>query len=80
MPHKFGINSPYHALWVHLTESIFQTRSSTVYLWVIDTRNASKSACCPVTIQPAPTATNLYDIPDTDTDFSYGTVIAVTAE
>ncbi len=49
-----------------------QKEPGTVYLWVIDTGNAGASACCPVTIKPAPTTTTLYDIPDTDTNFSYG--------
>ena len=31
MPHKLGRNSLYYALWLHLTESIFQTRSGVLF-------------------------------------------------
>lgn len=43
-----------------------------VYLWAIDTGSANVSACCPVTVMAAPTATNLYAIPDTSSSFTYG--------
>lgn len=43
-----------------------------VYLWAVDTGSANVSACCPVTVVAAPTATNLYSMPDTSSSFTYG--------
>lgn len=43
-----------------------------VYLWVIDTGRVGESACIPVTVKAAPTATNIYAVPDTDSSFTYG--------
>lgn len=44
----------------------------TVYLWAIDTGEIGTAACCPVTVKVSPSAANLYEIPDTDSDFEYG--------
>lgn len=43
-----------------------------VYLWAIDTGRASVAACILVTVKGAPTATNIYAVPDTDSSFTYG--------
>lgn len=49
-----------------------KTQPGRVYLWVMDTGRAAESACIPVTVIAAPTATNLYAVPNTDTSFTYG--------
>lgn len=50
-----------------------KSQPGNVYLWVMDTGRAAVSACIPVTVKGAPTATNIYATSDTDPSFAYGT-------
>lgn len=49
-----------------------KSQPGTAYLWAIDTGMEAVSACIPVTVKAAPTATTVYAVSDTDSSFIYG--------